>query len=90
MNNDTKNLPFDADLLVRLSMLADKRGVPVEDLATLVLNEFVAAEEHALIERGDLEHRWQQYLDSGQTVPVDKIRAKLRDYAAEAGRRMEM
>jgi predicted transcriptional regulator len=90
MAQDTKNMTFDMHLLKRLSVIADKRGVPVEELVSLALSDFVTAEEHGAIERVALEHRWQNYLDTGKTVPADKVRAKLRDYAAEAGRRMEM
>lgn len=83
-------MTIDADLLTRLNVIADKRGVPVEELASLALSDFVTAEEQGAIERVALDHRWQNYLETGETVPADEVRTKLRDYAAEAGRRMEM
>jgi len=89
MSKASKNLSIDSSLYTRISVLAEMQGLTAEELASSVLDEAASEQEAARIEHAHLQKRWQTYLDTGETVPAEKIRAKLRSYAVEAANRLE-
>ncbi|MEM6387994.1 MAG: hypothetical protein AAF718_17345 [Pseudomonadota bacterium] len=89
MSDAPKNLEIDSELHMRLSMIADQHGKTADELVSEILSEHADTLESDNIERSQLEHRWQNYLDTGETIPAERIQDKLRDYAAEAARRTE-
>jgi predicted transcriptional regulator len=77
-------IEIDPDLKVRLSALASRSGQSFAELAQIVLRTHADEQERAIIEYAEDEQRWQRYLETGKTIPFEKIRAKLQEHSAEA------
>lgn len=73
-----------SDLHDRLEALAERQGISLEALAERVLAAHAEAEERALGEEVDDEARWQRYLESGEALPFDAVRRRVRDLARQA------
>lgn len=61
----------------RLSSAASQSGVTVENLVQEILLKHVA-------ELDGIEARWERYKETGQTVSVETVRARLKEMAEEA------
>lgn len=87
----TKNAPLQLtdDLQARLNSLAAKTGRSSDELAEDILREHIERTEREISEAAEDEARWQRYLETGQTVPLDSIRGKLHTLAAQAVRQVE-
>ena len=82
-------LHLDPSLQARLAALAERRGSTLSEFAEEVLRSHADEAEHALSETAEDERRWQRFLESGASVPFEKVRGKLRRLAAEAAQKME-
>ena len=80
---------IDPALQVRLSTLASRSGLSVDELAGRVLADHVENAERSSAEYAEDDARWQRYLESGTVVPAQAIRSKLRNYAAQAAAQPE-
>ena len=81
MDNDDSTLTIDPDLRERLESLADRSGTSIDDLVNAVLSAHADQQEHLLNELAEDEERWQQYLASGRSIPVESVRTRLRSFA---------
>jgi predicted transcriptional regulator len=83
---DSKNntLEIDTDLKVRLAALASRSGQSFAELAQDILRTHADEQERTIIEYAEDEQRWQRYLETGKTIPFEKIRSKLQGLSAEA------
>ena len=79
---DTLILAIDPELRERLTTLAARSGRTVDELARAILASH--AGEHALAEYEEDERRWRLYEETGEAVPVEEFRARLRAMAEEA------
>lgn len=80
--NDTVHI--EPDLKVRLAALASRSGRTLDELAQAVLRSHADEQERTAAEYAEDEQRWQRYLQSGQSVPFQAVRAKLQGLAGEA------
>lgn len=81
-----KSLDIDPNVYVRLNELAEQKGETFEQLAARILQDAVDDLERDAIEHAEDERRWQNYLESGTTIPFDAVRGKLQRLAARAAR----
>lgn len=87
-----ETVSIDRDLKQRLAAIAEREGATVSELAENVLR--LHAEE---AERGEAElaeddfaeddRRWAEYLETGESISFEEVRAKLRARADEAARK---
>ena len=89
MPDDKRALTIDPDLRARLDSLAERSGTSVEDLVQAVLAAHADEQERVIDELIDDEARWQRYLSTGQSVPLQQVRDKLIGLAREAGGKAE-
>lgn len=82
-------LHLDPSLQARLAALAERRGSTLSEFAEEVLRLHADEAESALSEAAEDELRWQRYLETGASVPFEKVRGKLRRLAAEAAQKVE-
>ena len=85
----TRPLEIDPHLQARLGVLAKKQGASLADFAESVLRSYADEAERAISERAEDEGRWQRYLETGVSVPFERVRAKLRDFVAEDFRKAD-
>ena len=84
-----KPLKISENLEARLTALARQTGHTLDELATSVLKAHADARERDLLEQTDDERRWQRYLETGQTLSLDRVRKKLHRLADQAARTVE-
>lgn len=89
MNQTAKprQIEIDAALNSRLTALAEREGVSVDDLVTKTLNQHADEREQVLDDLRQDEERWQRYLAAGHAVPFETVRRKLRTMVTEAADR---
>lgn len=81
MNRETQHLPIDPDLHERLSAMAEKQGIPFDELALNVLHN------HADFDIAEDERRYQKYLETGESVSLEEFRANIQGYIQDARKR---
>ena len=88
---DSKNdtLEIDPDLKIRLAALASRSGQSFTELAQNVLRSHADKQERDMTEYAEDEQRWQRYLETGESIPFENIRAKLQGLAAEAAHKQD-
>lgn len=84
--SDQKTLHISGDLEARLGAIARHTGQTIEELADTVLRAHADAQEQGTQEEAEDEHRWQRYLETGQTVSVETVRGKLHALADQAAK----
>lgn len=82
-------LEIDPNLRARLEALASRSGMSLETLAQSVLLAHADEQERLADELAEDEERWQQYLATGQSIPFETVREKLRSLAAAAARQTD-
>ena len=82
----THTLTVNPELEERLTTLAERLGVSYHDLAMAILERHADEQERLLAEIQEDEQRWQRYLASGRSIPLNKVRSRLQQLATEAGR----
>lgn len=86
-NSKNITVELDPDLKIRLTALAARSGQTLPELVQAVLRRHADEQERAAAEYADDERRWQRYLQTGQSVPVKTVQARLQGLVAEAARR---
>ena len=89
MPDDDSALTIDPRLRARLDSLAERSGTSVQNLIEAVLAAHADEQEREIDELVEDEARWQRYLTSGRSVPLQQVRDKLVDLAREAGGKAE-
>ena len=84
MPSDESALTLDPELRDRLTVLAERSGVSLADLAERVLRAHADEQERLIDELAEDEERWQRYLAGGQTLSFETVRARLQSLAGEA------
>ncbi|MEM8587714.1 MAG: hypothetical protein AAGG65_06595 [Pseudomonadota bacterium] len=89
MNQTAKprRIQIDAALNNRLTALAERDGVSVDDLVTKTLSRHADERERVMDDLRQDEERWQRYLATGHAVPFESVRRKLRAMVAKAANR---
>jgi len=85
MSDPNKDIvEIDSDLKSRLAALASRSGLSVGELARDILRDHADRQEVLIAEYTEDEARWQRYLETGETIAFETVRAKLQGLAAEA------
>ena len=87
-----ETVSIDRDLKQRLAAIAEREGATVSELAENVLRLHAeeAEREEAVTAEDDFsedDRRWAEYLETGESISFEEVRAKLRARADEAARK---
>ena len=80
-DQDTGTVELDADLSARLRSLAASMGQDVSAVASDILRSHMDLAEQGEEFLHEDEIRWQQYLATGEALPVEEVQARLRELA---------
>ena len=82
--SESSSVTIDPDLKVRLVALASRSGQTLDELTQIVLRRHADEQERIATEYAEDEKRWQRYLQTGQSVPIQVVRSKLQTLAGKA------
>jgi predicted transcriptional regulator len=82
-----ETVSIDGDLKKRLAVIAEREGSTVSELAEGVLRLHAEDVERQEAEFAEDDRRWARYLETGETISAEDMKAKLRALADEAGRK---
>ena len=82
-----EHLAIDRELIERLSAIADREGSTLSELAESVLRQHAEEAERVAEEFAEDDRRWAKYLETGESISLEDMRAKLQALADEAGRK---
>jgi predicted transcriptional regulator len=82
-----EHVAIDRELTERLSVLAEREGSTLSELAETVLRQHAEEAERRAEEFAEDDRRWARYLDTGESISLEDMRAKLQALAEEAGRK---
>ena len=82
--SESSNVTIDPDLKIRLVALASRSGLTLDELTQTVLRRHAEEQERIAAEYAEDEKRWQRYLQTGQSVPFQAVRSRLKTLAVEA------
>lgn len=83
------SLPLDDKLHDGLAAIAREKGQTIEELAGKILRHHIDSVERDAAEYAEDEQRWQNYLESGHSVPFDVVRGRLHALSQEAAAKVE-
>ena len=89
MTSENSSLKIDSELRARLTALASRHGTSFEALAEAILRAHADEQERLVDEFAEDEERWQRYLATGESIPFETVRNKLRSLASAAARKVE-
>ena len=82
-----EHLAIDSELSERLSVIAEREGSTLSELAETVLRQHAEEAERLAEEFAEDDRRWARYLETGESISLEDMRVKLKDLADEAGRK---
>lgn len=82
-----KHLAIDRELSERLSVIAEREGSTLSELAETVLRQHAEEAERLADEFAEDDRRWARYLETGESISLEDMRAKLQALAGEAVRK---
>ncbi len=82
-----EHLAIDSELSERLSVIAEREGSTLSELAEAVLRQHAEEAERLAEEFAEDDRRWARYLETGESISLEDMRNKLKALADEAGRK---
>jgi predicted transcriptional regulator len=82
-----ETVSIDGDLKKRLAVIAEREGSTVSELAEGVLRLHAEDVERQEAEFAEDDRRWARYLETGESISLEDMKAKLHALADQAGRK---
>lgn len=82
-----ETVSIDGDLKKRLAVIAEREGSTVSELAEGVLRLHAEDVERQEAEFAEDDRRWAKYLETGESISGEDMKAKFQALADEAGRK---
>ncbi len=82
-----EHLAIDRELSERLSVIAEREGSTLSELAETVLRQHAEEAERLAEEFAEDDRRWARYLETGESISLEDILQELDTLAGEAGRK---
>lgn len=83
-----EHLVIDRDLSERLSVIAEREGSTLSELAEAVLRLHAEEAERMAEEFAEDDRRWARYLETGESISLEDILVELDTLADEARRKV--
>ena len=83
-----EHLVIDRDLSERLSVIAEREGSTLSELAETVLRQHAEEAERLAEEFAEDDRRWAGYLETGQSISLEDILVEIDTLADEARRKV--
>lgn len=83
-----EHLAIDSELSERLSVIAEREGSTLSELAETVLRQHAEEAERLAEEFAEDDRRWARYLETGESISLEDMLTDLDALADEARRKV--